>query len=141
MAYTKPEIPELRRFGITFAVFFSLVFGLVIPLVSRGWIHFSELSNGPAWPYAVSLLIILWALINPGSLHLLHRPWMAFAQVAGWLNTRLIMLILFYFIVFPVGLIMRIFGYDPMHGKIDKNVRSYRVRSKARNREHMERPY
>ena len=84
---------------------------------------------------------MVWALVHPRSLFLLHRPWMKFADVAGWVNTRVIMLVLFYFLIMPIGFLMRLFGHDPMSRKFNMALDSYRVKSKPQDRDHMETPY
>ena len=140
--YQKPEISELRSFGLLFGVFFILVLGIVIPMLRQ---EFSALFSGlglwPRWPWAVGGSVMVWAVIHPASLHLLQRPWMVFADVAGWLNTRIIMFLLFYFLILPIGFIMRLFGYDPMQRKIDKQLESYRNVREAQDRDHMRHPY
>jgi len=140
--YQKPEVSELRSFGLLFGVFFILVLGIVIPMLRQEFSAlFSSLSLWPRWPWAVGGAVMAWAVIHPASLHLLQRPWMVFADVAGWLNTRIIMFLLFYFLILPIGFIMRLFGYDPMQRKIDKQLESYRNVRKAQDRDHMRHPY
>ena len=140
--YQKPEVSELRSFGLLFGVFFILVLGIVIPMLRQEFSAlFSSLSLWPRWPWAVGGIVMAWAVIHPASLHLLQRPWMVFADVAGWINTRIIMFLLFYFLILPIGFIMRLFGYDPMQRKIDKQLESYRNVRKAQDRDHMRHPY
>lgn len=140
--YQKPEVSELRSFGLLFGVFFILVLGIVIPMLRQEFSAlFSSLSLWPRWPWAVGGTVLAWAVIHPASLHLLQRPWMVFADVAGWINTRIIMFLLFYFLILPIGFIMRLFGYDPMQRKIDKQLESYRNVRKAQDRDHMRHPY
>lgn len=50
---------------------------------------------------------------------------MRFALVLSWVNTRLILLIIFYLIFTPIGLAMRLFGIDLLERKSDKNKKSY----------------
>ena len=140
--YQKPKVSELRSFGLLFGVFFILVLGIVIPMLRQEFSAlFSSLSLWPRWPWAVGGIVMAWAVIHPASLHLLQRPWMVFADVAGWINTRIIMFLLFYFLILPIGFIMRLFGYAPMQRKIDKQLESYRNVRKAQDRDHMRHPY
>lgn len=141
-AYQKPGEKELRSFGFLFAAFFVLVAGVVIPMIRQDLgALFSGLDLWPRWPWAVGLVISAWAAVHPASLYLLHRPWMVFADVAGWVNTRIILVLLFYVLILPIGFIMRLFGYDPMQRKIDKDLQSYRKLCKPQDREHMRHPY
>ena len=140
--YQKPTDAELRTFGFIFAVFFVLVFGALIPMLHSDWgTLFSDLSLWPRWPWIIAAVVALWAGLHPGSLHLLQRPWMIFADIAGWVNTRIILVLLFYGLILPIGFIMRLFGYDPMQRKIDRQTQSYRKLCKPQGREHMRHPY
>lgn len=141
-AYHKPGKSELRSFGFLFAVFFILVIGVVIPMIRQDiGLLFTDLSLWPRWPWVVGAVVAAWAALHPASLHLLHRPWMVFADVAGWVNTRIILVLLFYVLILPIGFIMRLFGYDPMQRKIDKDLQTYRKPCKPQDREHMRHPY
>lgn len=141
-AYQKPSVSELRKFGFLFAVFFVLVLGIVVPMIRNDFSGlFSSLDLWPRWPWLVSAVVALWAAVHPASLNLLQRPWMVFADVAGWINTRIIMLLLFYVMILPIGLIMRLVGYDPMQRKIDPDLKTYRKVCKPNDKEHMRHPY
>ena len=141
-AYHKPGKSELRSFGFLFAVFFILVIGVVIPMIRQDiGVLFTDLSLWPRWPWVVGAFVAAWAALHPSSLHLLHRPWMVFADVAGWVNTRIILVLLFYVLILPIGFIMRLFGYDPMQRKIDKDLQTYRKQCEPQDREHMRHPY
>ena len=66
---------------------------------------------------------------------------MKFAEIAGWVNTRLIMLVLFYFLIVPMGLLMRLSGYDPMRRKFDESADGFRVISTHQDKSHIKVPY
>lgn len=140
--YQKPAVNELRKFGFLFAAFFVLVLGIIVPMIRNDFsLLFSSLDLWPRWPWLVAALVALWATLQPASLHLLQRPWMVFADIAGWVNTRIIMLLLFYVMILPIGLIMRLVGYDPMQRKFDPDAKTYRKLSKPYDKEHMRHPY
>jgi len=61
---------------------------------------------------AVALLVI--ALATPTLLDAPNRIWMRFARLLGWVNSRVLLTLLFVFIVTPYGLLLRLFGRDPM---------------------------
>jgi hypothetical protein len=67
--------------------------------------------------------------------------WMKFGHVMNWINTRIILGLLFYGIFLPIGALMRLFGYDPMHRKLDSGQTSYRVTSENDDKNNVERPY
>ena len=51
--------------------------------------------------------------------------WMKLSFIIAWINTRLILIIIFYLIITPIGFAMRLFGVDLLDRKIDKNRLSY----------------
>jgi hypothetical protein len=125
---------ELRTFGLIFGVLVSAIFGLLFPLLAGSlW--------QTLWPWYLGGAVILLALIWPVGLKPLYRAWMKFGDVAGWVNTRIILFLLFYGIILPVGLIMKIVGSDPMRRKICPDASSYRIIPPTVGKNHMERPY
>ena len=134
----------LSQFGLKFGTVFSLVFGLLIPLIRHGralGMPFSETGMWTAWPWITGLVIIAFALLYPAALRYLEKAWMKFAHVAQWVNTRIIMLLLFYVIILPIGLLLRLFGKDSMQRHFDKKADSYRVKHEAQDKSHMEKPF
>lgn len=51
--------------------------------------------------------------------------WMRFAYVLGWLNTMLLLSVVYIFFIGPFSVISRIFGYDPLHKRINNKHSSY----------------
>ena len=64
-------------------------------------------------------------LTVPSLLMPVYRVWMALAVVLGFIMTRVILSVVFYLIMTPIGLLMRLFGKDPMHRNPDPNATSY----------------
>jgi len=142
--YKKPSAAELKTFGLVNSGILVAIFGILIPLAIH-WDEFIASSSIlwllPAWPWILAAFIALWALIHPPSLIILHRPWMAFGKATGWIYTRLMMLIMFYLLIVPMGLLMRLFGEDPLSRKFDSSLASYRVPSHHEDKKHMKAPY
>lgn len=129
----RPDRAGLRQFGLAFGGMIALVFGLVIPWLFNG--------SYRTWPWLACAVFVAWALAHPGSLRGVYRGWMHVALVLGFINTRVIMLILFYGLFLPFGGVMRLFGWDAMHRRLDRSATSYRVPSQRRVRDHMSRPF
>ena len=60
-------------------------------------------------------LIIAAALCLPGFFFFdwaktIHRGWMALANILGWINSRILLFIIFFFILTPIALLARLFG-------------------------------
>ena len=95
---------ELRKFGLT-------VGGAFVVLGGISWWRGHELPPRVLWTLAA--LLIVPGAIAPAVLGPVHRVWMAFATVLGHVNTRIILTALFYLVMTPIGLIMRLFR-DPL---------------------------
>ena len=54
-----------------------------------------------------------------------YRVWMTLAVVMGFIMTRVILSVVYYLVMTPIGLAMRLFGKDPMHRRIDPEASSY----------------
>jgi hypothetical protein len=70
-----------------------------------------------------------------------YAGWMVVARKIGWFNSRVILTVVFYLVLTPVGLVRRILGYDPMHRRFELETGSYRVTRAPRPGSHMEKPY
>ncbi|MBD2314655.1 sxtJ [Desertifilum sp. FACHB-1129] len=123
----------LRDFGLLFGFMMVLVFGLVGPLLFR--------HSFPLWPWIVAGVFWVWALALPQTLDPFYQLWARFGLVMGWINTRLILGIIFYLITTPMGIVMRLMGNDPMQRQWKRDALTYRVPSQVRTRESMERPF
>ena len=128
-----PGRQELRKFGLVTGAIVVVLFGLLLPWVfGFAW---------PTWPWILAGVLGLWALVHPDSLFVVYKYWMRFGVVAGWINTRIILGIMFYLIFFPTGMIIRLFGKDAMARKWDDKAESYRIISNQPDKDHVERPY
>lgn len=123
----------LKTFGLTTGAMVALIFGLAWP-----W-FFSRPHN--AWPWILTGALWSVALILPGVLRPVFTAWTILGHWLGWLNTRIILGIMYYSIFLLFGLALKSMGKDSMARKIDKTAESYRVRSHARSRDHVERPF
>ena len=129
-----PSARELRQFGWIFGAITAIVFGLLIP-----WLLDQSLAW---WPWWVALLVWLQAFFMPTSLRALYTLWMLFGAAAGFVNTRIIMLLMYTLLFVPAGMVMRLLGRDALARKLTPDaLASYRVPSTVRQRDHFERPY
>jgi hypothetical protein len=128
------DSPSLRRFGLVMAGLVAGIFGLLLPwLLGHPW---------PWWPWAVAAGFVVPALAAPRLLGPVHRLWMRFGDLAGWVNTHVTLGLVFYLLMTPLGLAMRLFGYDPMRLRRRAGEESYRVPRESPPRpEDMERPF
>lgn len=93
----------LRTFGWQMAIAVPLLFSLVLPWLF-GWLADGSI---PLWPLALSAILLALAWLYPLALYYPYRVWMAFAKVMAWLNTRLLLGLVFYLMILPLGLVLR----------------------------------
>jgi hypothetical protein len=100
--------------------------------------------EGAAWPYlyGVAVFFALFAAVAPMALLPLYRIWAKFAAFMAWFNTHLLLGIVYYLVITPIGLGMRALGKDPLDRTIDKSATSYwRAKTHHRDRERYEKQY
>jgi saxitoxin biosynthesis operon SxtJ-like protein len=123
---------QLRHFGFLVGGIFGLI-GLW-PML---WRHQSP----RLWALALTVLLVVPALVAPRTLAPVYRVWMAAGEVLAWINTRIILGVVFYLVVTPIGLVMRLTNHDPMRRKFEQAGESYRVRCVPRPATHMMRQF
>lgn len=123
----------LRKFGLMTGVVIALLFGLLLPLL---WGH-----SLPLIPWIIAGSLAFLSLFIPQSLVPIYQGWMKVAQVLAWVNNRLILGLIFFIIVTPMALIMKIIKRDPLTRKFEFRLETYRVSSKIKNKLSMEKPY
>lgn len=128
----QPSSKELREFGLVTGAITLLLFGLLLPLLFNHGL--------PIWPWIVAAVLCVWALLLPASLLPLYRGWIAIGHLLGWINTRIILGILFYFIP-ACRCCFEITRQRSMARKIDKTLKTYRVKHVQPKKNHVERPY
>ena len=128
-----PDKQELRKFGLIFAGMFILFFGLLLP-----WIWDKP---SPTWAWIVAAVFIAFALLAPVALGPVYKVWMKIGLVLGWINTRIILGLVFFVIFAPVALLIKLLGKDMLKQRLDASATSYRVASEQTPRDRMEKPY
>jgi hypothetical protein len=113
---------NLRKFGITM----GMVLGAISLFISLRHTH-------DALPIAIISLSFFILAILPASLKYIYILWMRAASVLGWINTRLILSIMFYLIFTPTGLLMKLFGADLLERKINKRKDSYWIKKEKKD--------
>ena len=129
----KSDKSEFRKFGITIGVFLIVLAGF---LFWRGKESFEIfLVSG------IALLVL--GLVIPVLLKPIYWIWMILAVILGWIMTRVILGLLFFIVITPIGLFSRLFGGKFLDLKWDKSQESYwNVRtSNQRSTEEYERQF
>jgi hypothetical protein len=129
---TRSTRKELRSFGVLVG---GICAGIgVWPVV----IHFAE----PLWwALLLAAFLIIPAVVHPSILFWPHKAWMALGHIFGWINTRIILAIVFFAIVTPIGIFRRWLRKDPMGQQLRPELDSYRIVRKPRPASHLTRQY
>ena len=105
------KIPSNRNFGIVFFVVFLLI--ALYPLSYDGEIRL--------WSLIISVIFLILGLLDSKILAPLNKIWFKFGILLGKIVSPLIMGIIFFLVVTPIGLIMRLLGKDVLNLKYNKN--------------------
>ena len=129
------EIPDkkgLRDFGLITGGLFIAIFGLLFPWLFN--------VNIPVWPFNLAGILWILALLIPNALKPIYTVWMSFALILGWINTRIILALVFYIVITPTRLIMLLFGKTFSQNK-PKKLKTFRNITEIRSPKHMEKPF
>lgn len=115
-SHTEVEMGSERSFGIVFAVVFGII--ALWPLVFHG---------GPVrlWATAIAVAFLVIAFAAPQLLKPLNRLWFLFGMLLSKIVSPIVMGIIFFATVTPIGLIRRIRNPDPLNQAFDKDAESY----------------
>ena len=106
---------ELRKFGITVGIALGLLGGLFLWRQREYYSYFLILSVAFLL-FGIAVPILLWPV---------HKVWMSLAVLVGWVMTRVILIVLFYLVVTPTGLLARVFGKDFLNLKFNSDAGTY----------------
>jgi len=105
------KIGSNRSFGIVFFIVFLII--ATYPLINQGEIRI--------WSLLLSLLFLVLGLIKSKLLNPLNKVWFKFGLFLGKIISPLIMGIIFFFVVTPIGFLMKILNKDLLNIKFNKN--------------------
>ena len=111
----KSEKSDIRKFGITIGV---------ILLIITGFLFWKEKESFQIL-LIFSVTLCFLGIAIPFILKPIYWVWMIFATILGWIMTRVILSLLFYIIITPIGLILRFFGKQFLELRWDKSKESY----------------
>ena len=124
--------PQLRSFGLIVATGFSVI--ALWPVVFR--------SQSPrTWALGLAAVLAVLAYAARAILRPVHRGWMAIGAVLGWINTRVILGVVYYLLIVPIGAMRRIRRIDPMRRRFEPSAATYKVGRSSRPSTHMRHQY
>jgi len=117
----KDEIKEIKKFG----------FGLTALLcIIGGWHCYKGHINVYVWFFGFAGLVIILSFFAPIILKPLFKVITTVGSAIGWVNTRIILGIIFYLVFTPIGLFSKLIGKDLLEERIDKETTSYWVKKR-----------
>jgi len=104
----KQEIKINKKNNITFGIFFFIFFFIIglFPLISAGIIRI--------WSVVLSLVFLIITIIRPNLFTFLNRSWIQFGIFLGKIISPIVMGLVFFFVVTPIGILVRILKKDVM---------------------------
>jgi hypothetical protein len=123
---------KLRQFGFILAGMTAGLFGLIPGLFGTKW---------PLWPWMIATVLLVWAIAYPRGLRPVYQAWMRVGAVLGWINTRILLFIVYCVLIVPIGVFIRLRGGDPLARRLERGATTYRVPSREDNKGNMEAPY
>ena len=107
----------LREFGFLIGFGFPILIGWILPtLIGHGF---------RLWTLWIGIPGIILGISAPRMLYYPYKFWMALGHLLGWVNSRIILGLVFVFVLMPIAFVMRLFGYDPLQRK-DAGSKTYR---------------
>jgi hypothetical protein len=94
---------------------FGLIVGGVLLLFSSWWLYRGKFQNVSHVALPLGALLVLLGVLFPRLLVLPNKGWMAFAEALSFVTTRIILAVVFFGIVTPIGVVKRLFGWDPLN--------------------------
>ena len=111
----KIKINSNRSFGIVF--FFVFVIVSLWPLINENSLR--------VWSIFVAIIFLILGLINSKLLTPLNILWFKFGKLLGFIIAPIVMGIVFFVVITPTGLIMKIIGKDLLNNKYNNKNKSY----------------
>tara|TARA_B100000029_G_scaffold489569_1_gene547433 strand:- start:426 stop:824 length:399 start_codon:yes stop_codon:yes gene_type:complete len=117
MKFSKVEkISSNRSFGLLFFIVFIII---------AFWSFRGNVSEIKFWSVGLSLIFLLLGLLNSKLLTPLNKAWHNLGLLLGLIVSPIVMGAIYFLVVSPTGLIMRLLGKDLLKLKFDKNIKSY----------------
>ena len=107
-----------RSFGFVFTIAFTVI--ALWPAMSGTVIRW--------WAIVIAVLFLITSFTKPSLLSPLNRLWTRFGSLLNQITSPFLMGLIFFLVVTPIGLTMRLLGKRPLDLKFDSNMRSYWIK-------------
>jgi hypothetical protein len=93
---------------------FGLIVGGILMLLAGWWLYRGKFVDTAYIILGVGALLVSFALLFPRALVYPNKAWMLLAEVLSFITTRIILGIVFFMIITPIGVIKRWMGWNPL---------------------------
>lgn len=111
----KTDKKTLREFGVIMFAALNIICGII----------FFKHRVLNLWLMGTGSLFLIIGIIRSNLLKPIYILWMKLAFVLGWINTRILLAAMFYLVVTPIGLVLKLFGKDLLDRRIEVKRDSY----------------
>ena len=111
-----------RSFGILFFIVFSII--SIWPILSGGELRL--------WSFIVAIIFLIMGITKSRFLTPFNIAWIKFGELLGVIISPLIMGLVYFLVVLPIGILMRAFGKDLLSLKFNKNIKTYWNKKEAK---------
>ena len=108
---------QLREFGLLIGFGFPIFIGWLLPSFFGHEFR--------AWTLWIGVSGLIFGITTPHLLYFPYKVWMALGQSLGWVNSRIILGLVFIVVLQPIAYVMRLTGYDPLKRR-RKGEKTYR---------------
>ena len=112
---------QLREFGILIGFGFPFLIGWLLPVLAGHGFR--------VWTTLIGVPALIMGLTFPRILYYPYKGWIQLGNVLGWVNSKIILGLVFIFVLQPIAFAMFLSGYDPLRTK-RKGVKTYRENRK-----------
>ena len=112
---------QLKEFGILLGIGLPFFFGWLLPMIHG--------SNFKIWSLFIGAPFLLISFFKPNFLKSFYVKWIKFGNLLGFINSHVILGFVFFFVLFPISLLMKILGHDPLNKNLT-NKKTYKVENK-----------
>ena len=100
---------QLRQFGLLLGFVFPVIIGWLLPYLNGHPFR--------AWTLLIGVPSLIIGILRPNLLIYPYKGWMALGYFLGFINSKLILGLVFIFVLQPLAFILKLFGYDPLRQK------------------------
>lgn len=93
---------------------FGLIVGTILVMLGGWWLYRGKFFEVACLSLLVGGLLVGFGFLFPRALVYPNKAWMIFAEALSFVTTRIILGVVFFLIVTPIGVTKRLMGWDPL---------------------------